>query len=310
MMRSGGGDGQRRGAVLAKYEVLAGIYASAYPGHEAPGHPRSEMPPHLANLLPVYDGWCFSPNWEAPRPVEHWAGHFRDDVNRQAVVMPSWAVTRLAAIETDILGRSEDYRLVLHANRLLRQAADEARLEVPTELDSRLNWRRGRGFLPLTDYIAALKEAQTRAAWGSAVTEEDRLNDRRLRLDWLGCWGDLTQINVRLARRRSGVYSETYQVQKSVGVNDIAEVHGLYIRTSETHGAHPTELLGHWYLTLLRRCGATKREEERIWRVNMANAQRRPPQVLTANRVWGRIALKRLANHVNYCDRREDAVQE
>jgi len=118
--------GQRRQCVLDEYKALEAIYLSLHGGFALTGHAETEMPPHLRELLPVADGWCFSPIWEAPRPVELWSGQFLALTPSMPIRMPSEAVRELAEIEKGIVQRAITYRLLLHADRLLSQAVSAA----------------------------------------------------------------------------------------------------------------------------------------------------------------------------------------
>ena len=295
MMGSSGGDSQqRREAVLAEYEVLASVYLSIHRSHEATGRPRSEMPLHLAKLLPVYDGWCFSPEWEAPRPVEHWGGKFQGQHDALEDILAADDRRRLRAIEDEILRRSVAYRLLSFGEQLVRRASDEAARELAADLRP----IRQANHVPRDEPSVALGEALTRL--DSVSEAEFQANLGRLRLVWLLAWRGLVRAQVRGLRAREGVHSRRYKVERATTSENLEQAYEIFGNAYPNKEGSTTDAFGRWYLTILGECAATKDDEERIRRSNAKSVLRRAPKVLTPERMWGRVARRRLKNHLDY----------
>ena len=294
-MKSGESEGQRRREiVVATYKILVASYQSAYGSHEASGRPRSEMPLYLAKLLPVYDGWCFSPEWEAPRPVEHWEGEFQAQRNALEDTLAADGRRRLRAIGDEILRRSAAYRLLSFGEQLVRRASEEAARELAA--DPRPT--RQANHFPWGELSVALGVALTRLDSVSAAELQADLG--RLRLVWLVTWGDLVRAEVRGLRAREGVHSRRYRVECTITSDNLEQAYDIFQRAYPNKEGPATDAFGRWYLTILSRCAATKDDEERIRRSNANSVLRRAPKVLTPEREWGRVARRRLKNHLDY----------
>jgi len=299
------GEGEKESlqqTVIAKYEVLASIYQNMYQDRGTSGHPDSEMPLYLKMLLPVYDGWCFSPEWEAPRPVEHWSGRFRNQQGALVDTLGEQHRDQLQAIESIILRRASDYRLLLYGKHLLRRAVDRVARELVTDMRPRrsANPHASDELHSLEELRMLLSTARTNDADGGGTGAWLQTELARLRYVWLISWGELVSTEALGLRGRVGSHSRHYRVERAIRAEDIDQAYDIIGTALAADGGRQTEALGRWYLSILRLCGATKADEERMWRRNTTSTLRRTPRTLTPDRVWGRIALRRLKNHVDY----------
>ena len=263
-------------AVLDLYHMLHDAYCQEFGADGAPEYIHNEYGEYIealvtkqkpGMLLPIYEGWCYSPLWDVPRRLaqdtrlKSRPALLEHRERMQALIRR----TDLFVVESRIVERAEAFGLQRRSQRVLLNSIIEAE-DIITQAQHQLEIaEQALCDASYADYHEKQK-ARTQC--------ETRLRLYRLRLYWLSLWQMQEDNRVKIVRKARVTSAEF--VSSLIRPEDLDDANDLlqeqlarqnknsYNTEADLVGFEIYALLGVWYADMLRYCGATKAELRQI----------------------------------------------
>lgn len=274
--RKEGNDHQRE-VIVAMYYAIQDSYMLQYGGEYADdvaGNDEEYERRAIQSdrILPHYDGWYYSPEWDAPRRVAVGnlrsilnVGALRDQLNFQReddlllIQADAWCgfSDEVAKVEDEILKRAHAHGLLRHVELIFENALRATKEALSSGL-AELNEIRGR-----QRQLLMKRDGWKTPLWAELEAEHHKMNRRlwieTLRLHWLEQWQEWEN-----KRHPKSELKEISRVQRDgyerlIKPQDVYDVNMALYAEFDRYGT-PSEIvpriLGIWYAKMVIMCGS------------------------------------------------------
>jgi hypothetical protein len=282
--------------LVALYYLLHEAYQRTFGVDAAPEYLYNELrepipnvtafPQNPGQLLPSHDGWVYSPEWLAPRPMTSDRNRLFVRFGRhRELLMLVIEMADLSEIEAGIRERVNDHALQNRVLALLAHAIREARND-QKQAQAQLE-QQAANLLRAKCNTSMARLAHQTAARGCQLCA--------VRLHWLQMWHKIEKARFSRVRREKKGRAQSQHFDRLIKPQDLYDASVAIQEYLESHQMARSfdffQLLGTWYAVTLWQCGATWKDLLAIRRRNHRSApDPRLPAGVRAHKSWAEIA--------------------